>query len=184
MTGQTTIRPLTPGDVHLLVQATLGNLNWQEQRFTEQDVKSRSEFRHYTELDAARGDFGFVAEAPVRESEPHGLSSCLPLTLDTDSSMTPLPRSASGCVKTGVSRAWERVCCVDCKQQRGLEGFPASASRSEPTTTPSVSTLPRASWRWQDANGMGSWFGRLDTGWSTARMKLWTAENRVVDRGE
>jgi hypothetical protein len=63
MTVQTTIRPLTPGDVHLLAQATLGNLNWQEQRFTEQDVKSRSEFRHYTELDAARGDFGFVAES-------------------------------------------------------------------------------------------------------------------------
>jgi GNAT superfamily N-acetyltransferase len=63
MTVQTTIRPLTPGDVHLLVQASLGNLNWRVQRFTEQDVKSRSEFRHYTELDAARGDFGFVAES-------------------------------------------------------------------------------------------------------------------------
>jgi hypothetical protein len=49
-------------DEPLLAHATLGNLNWREQRFTEHDVKSRSDFRHYTQLVLERGDFGFVAE--------------------------------------------------------------------------------------------------------------------------
>lgn len=62
MTEKPTIRPLTEGDEPVLARATLGNLNWQEQRFTEQDVRNRPEFRHYTELRLERGDFGFVAE--------------------------------------------------------------------------------------------------------------------------
>lgn len=56
------MRPLTQADGRLLARATLGNLNWQEQRFSEQDVANVSEFRHYTELHPQRGDFGFVEE--------------------------------------------------------------------------------------------------------------------------
>lgn len=61
MTETVTIRPLA-AEEPLLVQATLGNLNWCEQRFTEHDVKNRAEFRHYTQLVLGRGDFGFVGE--------------------------------------------------------------------------------------------------------------------------
>ena len=55
-------RPLKTEDEPLLAHATLGNLNWSEERFTEQDLKSRPEFGHYTQLVLGRGDFGFVAE--------------------------------------------------------------------------------------------------------------------------
>jgi GNAT superfamily N-acetyltransferase len=55
-------RPLEAEDQPLLAHATLGNLNWSEERFTERDVKSRPEFGHYTQLVPARGDFGFLAE--------------------------------------------------------------------------------------------------------------------------
>jgi hypothetical protein len=45
-----TDRPLVPGDGPLLAQATLGNLNWREQRFTARDVEVRPEFRHYAQM--------------------------------------------------------------------------------------------------------------------------------------
>ena len=62
VTQDLTIRQLSSADEPLLVEATLGNLNWQTIRFTEQDVRARPEFRHYTQLVPARGDFGLVAE--------------------------------------------------------------------------------------------------------------------------
>ena len=62
MAQDLTFRQLSPADEPLLVEATLGNLNWQTVRFTEQDVRTRPEFRHYTQLVPARGDFGLVAE--------------------------------------------------------------------------------------------------------------------------
>jgi GNAT superfamily N-acetyltransferase len=65
-----TDRPLVPGDGPLLEQATLGNLNWREQRFTGRDVEVRPEFRHYAQMVRERGDFGFVAE---RGGEPIGV---------------------------------------------------------------------------------------------------------------
>ncbi len=60
MSETVTIRPLAPADEPLLVRATLDNLNWCEQRFTERDVNSRPDFRRYTRLVFERGDFGFV----------------------------------------------------------------------------------------------------------------------------
>lgn len=56
------LRLLVPADTDLLARATLGNLNWSEQRFTEHDVSSRSYCRHYTQIVPERGDFGIVAE--------------------------------------------------------------------------------------------------------------------------
>ena len=50
-------------DTALLARATLGNINWSAEHFTERDVEIRQEFRHYTELLPERGDFGTVAEA-------------------------------------------------------------------------------------------------------------------------
>jgi GNAT superfamily N-acetyltransferase len=55
------LRPITDGDAPLLVVATAGNVNWSGQRFTGADVRTRPEFRHYTQLVPSRGDFGFVA---------------------------------------------------------------------------------------------------------------------------
>lgn len=63
MTGDVTLRPLVSDDEPLLAHATLGNLNWSHERFTEQDLASRTEFGHYTQLVVPRGDFGFVAES-------------------------------------------------------------------------------------------------------------------------
>lgn len=57
-----TVRPLEASERSLLKTATLGNLNWNEQRFTLADVESRPEFAHYTRLQPERGDFGLVAE--------------------------------------------------------------------------------------------------------------------------
>lgn len=65
-----TDRPLVPGDGPLLEQATLGNLNWREQRFIGRDVEVRPELRHYAQMVRERGDFGFVAE---RGGEPIGV---------------------------------------------------------------------------------------------------------------
>jgi GNAT superfamily N-acetyltransferase len=65
-----TNRAVRCADEPLLIHATLGNLNWREQRFTERDVKTRSEFRHYTLLVPERGDFGLIAE---RAGEPIGV---------------------------------------------------------------------------------------------------------------
>lgn len=61
MTDLTT-RHLTPADEELLRIATLGNVNWAEERFTMSDVVDRPEFAHYARLDVARGDVGFAAE--------------------------------------------------------------------------------------------------------------------------
>jgi GNAT superfamily N-acetyltransferase len=66
-------------DEPLLARATLGNLNWSEERFTERDLKSRSEFGHYTQLVLGRGDFGFVAE---RADEVIGVAWALFLPAD------------------------------------------------------------------------------------------------------
>lgn len=57
-----TVRPLATTDDPLLVRATLDNLNWSEHRFTVDDVREQSEFRHYAKLVPERGDFGLVAE--------------------------------------------------------------------------------------------------------------------------
>lgn len=62
MAEEVTLRPLAAVDDGLLVEATLGNLNWSGPRFTLQDVLDRPEFRHYTRLVPNRGDFGVVAE--------------------------------------------------------------------------------------------------------------------------
>jgi len=56
------LRPLMAAENALLAAATLGNLNWCGQRFIAADVRTRSEFAHYTVVDPQRGDFGWVAE--------------------------------------------------------------------------------------------------------------------------
>ena len=56
------VRHLTPADAPLLRIATLGNVNWDQERFSMSDVDERAEFAHYTHLDVARGDFGFATE--------------------------------------------------------------------------------------------------------------------------
>lgn len=57
-----TTRHLTGADEQVLRTATLGNINWAEERFTMRDVVDHPEFAHYTHLDLVRGDFGFAAE--------------------------------------------------------------------------------------------------------------------------
>ncbi len=56
------LRPLMAAENALLAAATLGNLNLCGQRFIAADVRTRSEFAHYTVVDPQRGDFGWVAE--------------------------------------------------------------------------------------------------------------------------
>lgn len=70
MKPNVTMRPLHGQDEPILTRATLGNMNWCGERFTERDVTTRPEFRHYTQLELARGDFGFVAE---QDSEVRGV---------------------------------------------------------------------------------------------------------------
>ncbi|WP_454778180.1 N-acetyltransferase family protein [Georgenia muralis] len=79
MTDVVDLRPIIDDDAPLLVVATTGNLNWSEQRFTEADVRTRPEFRHYTQLVPSRGDFGFVA---VRADVPVGVGWALFLPAD------------------------------------------------------------------------------------------------------
>ena len=62
MSADMLLRPLAVADAPMLARATLDNLNWSGQRFTERDLTSRSDFRRYTQLDVERGDFGLVAE--------------------------------------------------------------------------------------------------------------------------
>lgn len=62
MPREITVRPLATTDDPLLAAATLDNVNWSEDRFTMNDVRERSDFRHYTRLVPERGDFGLVAE--------------------------------------------------------------------------------------------------------------------------
>lgn len=61
MSADPQFRPLTAADEPKLRIATLGNLNWTGDRFTEADLDSRPEFAHYARFDAERGDFGIVA---------------------------------------------------------------------------------------------------------------------------
>lgn len=46
----------------LLVEATLGNLNWCGERFTREDTTDSPEFFRYTRLHPEHGDFGLVTE--------------------------------------------------------------------------------------------------------------------------
>ena len=62
MSRDLTVRPLTTTDDPLLFRATLENLNWSEDRFTMDDLRARSDLRHYARLVPRRGDFGLVAE--------------------------------------------------------------------------------------------------------------------------
>ena len=79
MTQDLTTRPLWAEDEALLVRATVGNLNWREERFSDFDVRRRPEFRHYTRPVPERGDFGLVAE---RAGEPIGVAWALLLPAD------------------------------------------------------------------------------------------------------
>lgn len=76
---RTTTRPLTVTDAALLERATLDNVNWQEERFTLDDVRLRPELAHYTRLVPERGDFGVVLELDGR---PAGLAWALLLPRD------------------------------------------------------------------------------------------------------
>lgn len=64
------LRALRADERDLLRAATLGNLNWCGDRFTPDDVLTRPEFAHYTELVTERGDFGVVA---VADATPLGV---------------------------------------------------------------------------------------------------------------
>ncbi|AKK06834.1 hypothetical protein CMUST_12645 [Corynebacterium mustelae] len=55
-------RALSALESELLETATLGNINWCEERFTLDDVRENELFAHYTRLQPNRGDFGIVAE--------------------------------------------------------------------------------------------------------------------------
>lgn len=76
---RTTTRPLTAGDVALLERATLGNVNWREERFTVEDVRRLPELAHYPRLVPERGDFGVVLEVDGR---PAGVAWALLLPRD------------------------------------------------------------------------------------------------------
>ncbi len=73
------IRHLGPDDKDLLVTATLGNLNWQEGRFSRFDVLDNPTFALYTKLIPDRGDFGLVAEC---DSHPVGVGWALFMSAD------------------------------------------------------------------------------------------------------
>jgi ribosomal protein S18 acetylase RimI-like enzyme len=60
--GSLSVRELRSDDQSLLLTATLGNMNWREARFTEQEILERTEFRHYVKVQIDRGDFGWIAE--------------------------------------------------------------------------------------------------------------------------
>lgn len=59
---QPSLRPLRDGDGRLLAMATLGNLNWSEERFTAAQVAADPRLRHYVDGWLADRDFGVVAE--------------------------------------------------------------------------------------------------------------------------
>jgi RimJ/RimL family protein N-acetyltransferase len=56
------VRPLRADESSLLRTATLGNVNWADERLGMRDVLERPELAHYTRIEPARGDFGVVAE--------------------------------------------------------------------------------------------------------------------------
>lgn len=55
------MRELRADDRDLLLEATLRNVNWVEERFTRDDVLTNPHFRHYYDPWQA-SDFGYVAE--------------------------------------------------------------------------------------------------------------------------
>jgi ribosomal protein S18 acetylase RimI-like enzyme len=57
-----TIRTLSPADRLLLRQATLANMNWNEQRFTFKDVDDAHEISHYFSSFPSGRDFGLAYE--------------------------------------------------------------------------------------------------------------------------
>ncbi|MBD8507546.1 GNAT family N-acetyltransferase [Hoyosella sp. G463] len=59
-------RALGPGDAAILVEATLINLNWNEPRFSRNEVLAKPEFAHYAAVAPERGDFGIVAVEGTR----------------------------------------------------------------------------------------------------------------------
>lgn len=60
------LRPLRADDVEALAEATLGNMNWREERFTREQIAERANIVPYSRLVPDRGDFGFVAERAAR----------------------------------------------------------------------------------------------------------------------
>jgi len=54
------LRPLARADLSVLREATLLNMNWSEERFSEKDISDDPHTSHYTALDPERGDFGFL----------------------------------------------------------------------------------------------------------------------------
>lgn len=78
-TVTTSWRLVNPEDSALLVEATMGNINWSAEHVMEHDVQTRPEFRHYTVLMPERGDFGIVVEAG---GEPIGVVWALYLGAD------------------------------------------------------------------------------------------------------
>lgn len=58
-----TIRPLSSADRQLLREATLANMNWDEQRFTFDDVDNAHEISHYFSSFPSGRDFGIAYES-------------------------------------------------------------------------------------------------------------------------
>ena len=58
-----TIRPLSSADRQLLREATLANMNWNEQRFTFDDVDDTHEISHYFSSFPSGRDFGVAYES-------------------------------------------------------------------------------------------------------------------------
>lgn len=58
-----TIRPLSLADRQLLREATLANMNWNEQRFTFDDVDDTHEISHYFSSFPSGRDFGVAYES-------------------------------------------------------------------------------------------------------------------------
>lgn len=70
------IRSLCEDEHELLVNATLGTMNWCGERFTRDEILTRPEFSHYTYCVPSHGDTGVVAE---RAGVPIGVAWALNL---------------------------------------------------------------------------------------------------------
>jgi len=62
--GEVVIRDLDADRSGILETATWTALNWENRRFTLEQVRTSPDFRRYTRLVPERGDFALVAEAP------------------------------------------------------------------------------------------------------------------------
>lgn len=62
MTEAVMMRALSPKEREVLVDATLGTMNWCGERFSRQDVLDAPHLAHYTLLRPERGDLGVVAQ--------------------------------------------------------------------------------------------------------------------------